>query len=202
MNEQDLINIWKTQDSDLEKSIHVNQELLKTVTLEKVKSMLTLFRRTNIFELIINFLFLFWLVSFIKNNLSIAYFWVSAGFLCLMMLSSIIFNIYNLYLIKSIALNDSILETQRKIEQMKLHEKWSINALYIIIPLAPVPFLLVLGKGILGIDLYQILGTTYLWSFTLGSLLVAIIIVWLVKKFPNEEMKKASNFLKEISELK
>jgi hypothetical protein len=46
MNEQDLISIWNEQDSTLEKSIAVNQQLLKSVTLGKVKSMLTLFRRT------------------------------------------------------------------------------------------------------------------------------------------------------------
>lgn len=200
MNEQELINIWNEQDTNLEKSITVNQQLLKTVTLEKVKSMLTLFRRTQIFELIMNFLFLFWLIKFIRNDVDSTVLIISTAVLFALMLASIIVNIYNLYLAKSITYDTSIVDAQRKIEQLKLSEKRSVNALYVIIPLVPIPFLLVFAKAFAGIDLYEILDKTYLLSFTLGSFLIGLIVVWFVKKFPNEEMKNANTFLNEIKQ--
>jgi hypothetical protein len=201
MNEQDLINIWNEQDVNLEKSIRVNQQLLKTVTMEKVKSMLTLFRQTNIFELIVNFLFLFWLVDFIQKHLTSTVLTISSAILFALILASIIANIYNLYLVKSITFDTSILEAQQKIEQMKRYERHSINALYAIIPLTAVPFMLVLAKGFLDLDLYQTLGSTYLLSFTLGSILISLLVVSFNKKFSNEEMKKSALFLKEINQL-
>jgi|GEM_PF-1069480 hypothetical protein len=198
MNEQELINIWNEQDNNLEKSIAVNQHLLKTVTMDKIKSMLTIFRRTNIFELIVNFIFLFWLVNFIKIHLESMVFLIASAILYLLMLASIVYNIYNLYLVKSITYDTSIVETQQKIERMKLYKKYSINALYVLIPITSVPFILVLAKGFLNIDLYQILGVTYLWIFTLGSLIIALSVVWFIKQFPDEEMEKTNSFLSEI----
>ncbi len=202
MNEQDLINIWNEQDSTLEKSIAVNQQLLKTVTLEKVKSMLTIFRRTQFFELIVNFLFLLWLIKFIRNDVDSTVLVISSSILFALMFGGIIVNIYNLYLAKSITFDMSIVDAQRKIEQMKMSEKRSVNALYIIIPLVPIPFLLVFAKAFVGIDLYEIFDKTYLLSFTLGSFLIGLIVVWLVKKFPNEEMEKAISFLNDIQKYK
>jgi hypothetical protein len=200
MDEQELINIWNEQDNSLEKSINVNQHLLKDVTLNKIKSMLNIFRRTNIFELIVNFIFLFWLVNFIKNHLESMVFLIASAILYLLMLASIVYNIYNLYLVKSITYNTYIVETQQKIERMKLYKKYSVNALYIIIPITSVPFILVLAKGFLHIDLYQILGATYLWLFTLGSLAITLLVVWFIKQFPDEEMEKANSFLSTIQE--
>ena len=202
MNEQELINIWNEQDNNLEKSIAVNQHLLKTVTMDKIKSMLTIFRRTNVFELIVNFIFIFWLVSFIKNHLESTVFIISAAILYALILCSIIYNIYNLYLVKSITYDTSIMETQQKIERMKLYQKYSVNTLYILIPITSVPFILVLAKGFLDIDLYQILGVTYLWIFTLGSLIIALLIVWFIKQFPDEEIEKTNSFLSDIQEFR
>ena len=202
MNEQELINIWNEQDNNLEKSIAVNQHLLKTVTMDKIKSMLTIFRRTNVFELIVNFIFIFWLVSFIKNHLESTVFIISAAILYALILCSIIYNIYNLYLVKSITYDTSIMETQQKIERMKLYQKYSVNTLYILIPITSVPFILVLAKGFLNIDLYQILGVTYLWIFTLGSLIIALLIVWFIKQFPDEEIEKTNSFLSDIQEFR
>lgn len=199
MNTEDLIKMWNQEDSNLEEVLKINQELLTTVSLQKVKSFLKPLERRNIFELVVNSLFLFWIVPFIAEHSTINYFLISGIFLFLMMLSGIISNIYNLYLAKSITFNTSIVETQQKIERLKLYERYSINTLYVVIPLAAVPFLLVLGKGFLGIDVYQIFGANNLWLFTFGSLIVGLIIVWFVKRFPDEEIEKANQFLTEIN---
>jgi hypothetical protein len=124
-----------------------------------------------------NFLFLLWLIKFIRNDLDSTVLIISSAILFALMLASIVVNIYNLYLAKSITFDTSIVEAQRKIEQMKLSEKRRMNTLYIIVLLVPILFLLVFAKAFVGIDLYEILDKTYLFTFTLGSFLVAIIVI-------------------------
>ncbi|MFK7947037.1 MAG: hypothetical protein AB8G11_05560 [Saprospiraceae bacterium] len=200
MNEQELIKLWNSQDISLEESIKVNKDLLTSVSLQKIKSYLTVFRRTNIFELIVNVLFLHWLIQIIPNHLDSIAFLLAAGFLSVLMVGSIIFNSYNLYLAKSIAYNSSIVETQQKIERIKLLERYDIQSLYILIPTFSVAFLVVVTKAVTGLDLHLILGIHLLY-YTIGSFIVGLIIVWFLKRFPDEQLQKAHEFLKEIKEL-
>lgn len=200
MNEQELIKLWNSQDMTLEKSIKVNKDLLTSVSLQKIKSYLTVFRRTNIFELIVNVLFLHWLIPIIPNHLDAVAFLLAAGFLSVLMVGSIIFNSYNLYLAKSITYNSSIVETQQKIERIKLLERYDIQSLYILIPTFSVAFLVVVTKAVTGLDLHLILGIHLLY-YTIGSFIVGLIIVWFLKRFPDEKLQKAQEFLKEIKEL-
>lgn len=200
MNTEDLIQIWQEQDNKIEKNIAVNQHLLKSVTMQKIKSSLTILKGSNIFELITNFLFLFWLISVIENCTSSTPLLLSFIVLYLLMLSSIIFNIQNLYLAMSITYETSIVETQKKLERLKLYELYETNALYFIIPICSIPFILVLGKGILGLDVHTILGTTYLLSFFAGSLIIGILIVWFIKLFPNHQIEASMKFMEEIKQ--
>lgn len=200
MNEQELINIWNKQNDNIENSITVNQHLLKTVTLQKIKTNLTIFRRTNIFELIVNILFLYWLVQIIPNHLDSVAFLLASGFLSVLMIGSIIFNSYNLYLAKSITYNSSIAETQQKIERIKLLERYDIQSLYILIPTFSVAFLVVIVKAAIGVDLHLILGIHLLY-YAIGSFVISLIIVWFLKKFPDEEMEKSIIFINEIHQM-
>lgn len=200
MNDQELIKLWNSQELTLEESITVNKDLLTSVSLQKVRSYLTVFRRTHIFELIVNILFQYWLIQIIPNHLDSIAFLLAAGFLSVLMIGSIIFNSYNLYVAKSITYNSSIVETQQKIELIKLLERYDIQSLYVLIPTVSVAFLIVIVKALTGLDLHELLGINLLY-FALGSFVVGLVIIWFLKRFPDEQLEKANRFLNEIKEL-
>jgi len=200
MKTEELIQIWQNQDAKIEKNIQVNQYLLQSVTIDKVKSTLNLFRRSNIFELIANALFLFWMISVIERLIESTPLLLSFGILSLLMIGSIIFNIRKLLLVKSINYNISIIQTQAKLERLKLYEIYETNALLFAIPITAIPFILVLGKGILYIDIYSFLSPIFLIIYFFGSLLIGVIIVWILKLSPNPQIQNSINFINEIND--
>jgi len=124
---------------------------------------------------------------------------IPALFLFGVVVGGFVFSIYKLYLSYSINLNHSILETQKNIEKLRYFERLDRNLLYVLIPLFSIAFLIVMAKAILNFDLY-VFGI-WMIIFTGQSFIVALIIVFFLKKFPDKNLQKALKFLREIKDL-
>lgn len=72
------------------------------------------------------------------------------------------------------------------------------RALLVVIPLFATPFLIVFAHAFLGIDLYQ--WQDHLLRFTLGSAGVAVILVFILQRFPNKDLKQSLEFIRELRE--
>lgn len=196
MELQELVNIWKHQDEKLEGNLKINRELLRETSMRKVRSLLAEFKGSSITEIVVDGLFLLFLMPFLVDHLTVLKFAIPALVLLIYIYSSLGFNIYKLVLLHRINAETPVVQTQKILGRLQLYELYEKNSLYIGIPIFAVAFVIVMAKALFDFDLYT-LGNLLL-SFAGGSFVVAVIIVWLLKRFPDKNMEKAIRFVDEI----
>lgn len=199
MDLQELIDIWQEKDELLDEQLSVNHKLLKEVSLNRVHSLLRTFKFEKVAELIANAFFSYFLIWFIVNTEFSFRFLLPAILLLLFGIGDIIWNAYQLNLMSKISYGAPILQAQETIEHLNLNLIRERNLLYIIIPLFPVAFFTVIAKAWFDLDFLDIFGP-WMMQFVGGSFLVAAVIVWFLKKFPDPNIEKAIHFLREISQ--
>jgi hypothetical protein len=199
MEYQELASIWNSTDLGLEQSVKINKDLVKRISLTKIKSRLFEIKGTAIFELIVESLFSIFLIGFIIDHVSEIIFSLPAGILLIITLFSLVIEIYKLKLYYSIDASSSVIEAQKKLTKLKKLEIQDIQSLYIIIPLFSAPFLIVTAKAFLNLSLYSF-GTNWLIYHTLGSFVVALIIVFFLKRYPDKNLMDSIAFLDELKD--
>lgn len=198
MELQELSNIWKGADSKLESAVKINKSLFMEVSMNRIKTDLTTLRWTSYIEIVVNFLFLFFVVNFTTSHLWEIKFLIPGLLLFAFSIYSIIFSINKLVLHYRINVQTPVLQTQKKLEKLRFLELREIQSLYIFIPLLWLIFLIVGAKFILDLDLYNYMN--WIIVQTAGSVVIAIIIVFILKKFPDKNLEKSISFLSEIAE--
>jgi len=168
------------------------------VSMTSVKNNLTTLRWTSYIEIIVNFLFLFFVVNFTASHLSEIKFLIPGLLLFAFSIYSIIFSVNKLVLHFGINAQTPVLQTQKKLEKLRFLELREIQSLYIFIPLLSPIFLIVGAKFILNLDLYNYMN--WLIAQTAASVVIAIIIVFILKKFPDKNLEKSISFLNEIAD--
>jgi len=197
MELQELTKIWKDYDGQLDNKLKINHRILKSISMDKVKSMLSEFRISSIIELLIEIPFVYYLIHFVIGQWLTIQFVLPALILIALMLLSVTLNAYKLSTMMTIGYNASVIGVQKKLQRLWYYERMDINSLYVAIPVFTFCFFIVFAKALLGINLYHFFGIW--WGYhLLGTLVIAIIIVWFLKKFPDKNMAKAMKFLEEI----
>jgi glucan phosphoethanolaminetransferase (alkaline phosphatase superfamily) len=196
MDLNELVTIWKGADQELEEKLRVNRALFKEVSVNKIRSLMGEFKWARIIEILFNILFLIFLTGFIIDHFSIPKFSVPAAALIGLMIYGLGFNIYSLKLFYRIDVKSSVLQTQEIVERVKYYQVLNTKMLYVLIPLFSAPFLIVLVKAILDFDIY-VLGN-WLIYYMVGSVMVALVVVIFLRKFPDKNMEKVLAFLSEI----
>ena len=201
MDYQELITIWNSSTAELESNVQINRKLIKEVAFRKIKSGLYSIKWASIFGLLAGFLWTIFIVRFIINNFGEFRFLFSAFLLLAISLFSIILYCYKLKQYYSFNPGSSVLETQQKIEMLKKLEIMDIKSLYIIIPLFSAPFAIVVAKAFAGIDLFAIgILSKGLLYYTMGTIVIAIILVFILQKYPGKSLQESIAFLNELKE--
>jgi membrane protein implicated in regulation of membrane protease activity len=199
MNLQDLQNIWHSADDQLDKSVKINRNLFKEVSMREIRIKLREIKWQSYFELIVGVFFAIWLIGFMIDHGAEFQFLFPAGVLLGITLFDVVFNIYKLTSYYQIDSRFSVLQTQKTLEKLKYYEAMGINVLLVIIPLFSGAFLIVMAKAIAGFDLYVF--STWLTYHVIGSVVVALILVFILRRFPNRKLEESITFLKDIREM-
>ncbi|MTI41822.1 hypothetical protein [Fulvivirga lutimaris] len=199
MNFEELASAWKANDQTLESTIKVNRLLVKNLAFRKIKSSLYEIKWTSFFELAVNVLFYFFLVNFIRDHLTQYEFLIPAILLLVLTIVEVGAEIFKLYQVLTLDAQESVLKVKEKLTLLKRLEIIDTYSLYIIIPVFSGPFFLILAKGLLGIDLYQF-DLTWMIQYVGGSFVVAAILVFILKRFPNEKLKAAMEFINTLED--
>jgi len=196
----ELQELWgKTINTEIE--ISINQKGIDEMTVHKLKNTLSEIKYSAIIEIVLTSIWYLFLLNFVFEYSQNKPFFISGIVLILISCISIILEIKKLFLYNSINYGFTILKAQTQIEKLKLLEKIDLNLIYLLVPLFSLPFALVFCKGILGIDLIeQGLGQNEMVHFFLGSIVVAIIIVFLLRKSEFKKFNESLEFLKKIKE--
>ena len=172
---------------------------MKENSINKVNKLLKGFRSETIFELVVNSLFFTHLLGICIQFSGQRAFLIPAIILLGLFTWDIWVKAYRLYELGQISFEPPILETQKRVEGLKLSARRERLQLFAVIPVFSTAFIIVFGKAWLGLNLYEIMGT-YLFNYFLGSLVVGAIIAILLLRFPDKKVQEASDFLKEIAE--
>ena len=199
MKLEELSGIWNSTDMELEKSIKINKQLVKELGLAKVKSRLYEIKWTSIIEIGVNAIFLSFLTGFIFDHFSDFKFSIPAFILLVVTVVSLIIEIYKLTLFYTLDAKSAVIEAQKKLTRLKKLEILDIYSLYIIIPLFSAPFLIVSAKAFLHLSLYAF-DMTWLIYYTIGSVVVAVIIIFFLKRYPDKNLSASIAFLHELKE--
>lgn len=200
MNFEELEDMWKETDRDLDKNIHINQTKINHKTMKKIRSNLTETRWESVIELVLNIPFFYFLKEFCFNHMLEPKFLIPGLFLFLLSVSAIIFCAYKLFVISRINSKFPIIQTQRNLASIEYLTRLEINALFFLIPTFSLAFLIVVARGLLYIDLYHIAGSLMIPYFA-SCFVVGLIIVILLKVYPDKKLAKAVQFLKDLKEV-
>jgi hypothetical protein len=197
MELSELKSMWNTHHIQSSDQITLNKKLLKESSVNRIKSSLGEFKFENYLELFLSVLFTPYIVGFIVNYGGSLTFLLPALIVLLVTIATIIWNIHNLYNAISLDYDESITQLHKKISTLQLWAKYEINSLYVLMPVLAYCFLVIFSKSALDINIYYYLNMYWLYN-GLAVIAITLLIVWLLKKFPNKDLEQAAIFLKEI----
>ncbi len=199
MKFEELSGIWNSNDIGLDKSIQINKELVKNIGIKKVRSGLYEIKFTAFIGIIVGIFFSMFLWRFLIDNYQVFKFLIPALILLVITTFSLILEIYKLTLIYTLDSKAPVIDAQKKLLRLKKLEILDRYSLYIIIPLFAAPFMIVTAKAFLHLNLYAF-NNTWLIYFTLGSIVIAVILIFFLRKFPDKKLSESITFLNELKE--
>ncbi|WP_373512444.1 hypothetical protein [Persicitalea sp.] len=198
MDFQELSTLWNNNDQELSQQIEIRQKLVEEVSIRKVRRHLAEIKWTSYFELGVSFIFLPFITRYLSDTFSESKFFIPGLMLLVLTLFSLLFTSYQLVLYYGIQTGTSVVQTQLKVARLRFLESLEINLLYIVIPLFYAPFMIVVAKAVANFDLYQF--SNLLIYSTSGSVVIALILVFFLKKFPSKRLRESLSFLNELKE--
>ena len=199
MKFEELSSIWNSVDFELDNTVQVNKQLVKDLGLAKVKSSLSELKLSVIFQIVVGFMFINFIMDFFVQNLTHFQFSGPAFFLLAFTAAGLTVSIYQLWLSLSINAELSVVEAQKKLMRLQTIEVLDIYSLLIIIPLFYAPFMIVGAKAFFNFNLYELSSNWFIYQ-TIGSIVIAVIVVFALRKFPNKKLKESIDFLNELNE--
>lgn len=198
MNLEELADIWN-ENSKTPPSIEVNEQLLKEASYRKIRISLREIKWTSVIEIVVTYVWLKFLAAFLLAHYATPRFSLPALILLFIAICGLILEVCKLYFSTTINHQHSIVDAQKKLERLRLLEVIDNNSLLLFIPLFLAPFLIVFAKGIIGFDLYLLgISTQTIILGTAGTFIVALIMVILLNLFPNKDIRRSLNFIKEL----
>ncbi len=183
MNFDDMKNQWSAFDKKLDNSIKLNTLLLKEVSLNKTNSFLRRLSVSIYTELILSFVVLMLLGNFIWNNLYQIKFLIPAISLDLFVIFLVHSGVRQLIAINSIDFSEPIITNQKKLEGLKVRRINETKMVFLVSPLLWVPLLIVIVRGITGLDPYAMFSASWLVGNLLFGLAVIPIVLWVSKRY-------------------
>ncbi|CAN5289918.1 hypothetical protein BH20BAC1_BH20BAC1_05640 [soil metagenome] len=196
MNYNELAAIWNSNNIDLEKSITINKDLAKTIGIKKIRADLFHIKLSAVINVWAGGWFSYFLVRFSANHPDMKIF-IPAVLLLLVIIFGMFMEIYKAIVLLTLNARESVLEAQQKLIRLQKLELVSIYSLYISIPMFSAPFLIVAAQGIAGIDLYSF-STNWMLYYTAGSIIIAVILIYFLRKYPNKKLAGSIAFLNEL----
>lgn len=199
MNYEELSKIWNSANDKMADSLQISRELVKRMAVYKFKNGMLETKLSAWIEIAVSAFFFIFLVKFLSGHLSELRYALPAFILLALTLYGFVFEAFRLGLFYSVDASAPVVETQKKLARLRKLEIVDIKSLLIVIPLFSFPFLTVAAKSFLDIDLYSVSPG---WPIVhiVGSLVVAAVLVFILLRFPDRNLRKTIKFLKELEE--
>ncbi len=198
MELQEIKQIWIQSDPDNQSSPKSHHDLLKEVTVHKVRDLLSEFTLSTWLGHIINAVFLVLTIRYVIENIYNLPFAFVGLLLVLLFAYDVFWSVRHLRLIYTIDFNTPVAVLQRKIGCFLRYEKRERRMLYWVIPVFWVCFVIIGADVFFRINLFD--KPLFLVIQFVAATVVGAVMVFFLKLFPDKDMKKAYDFLGDIDE--
>lgn len=140
MEQSEIINLWKAYERKLEASLMLNKSNAIEITRLKTKSLLSSMTPLKLFTIVVGMLWVFVGATLISNLFVHAYasvspfFLYSAAFQLLLTAIGIGIYLYQLVLIHQMDITDTLINTQKRLTQLKSSTLWVARILFLQLP--------------------------------------------------------------------
>lgn len=191
MNLEELKLNWAAHDQKLDAIIRLNLRLLNATKLNKTQSAMQRVSAFLVLDLVVNFIVVVCLGSFIADHIAAPRFVIPAVALDVFAFLLIVSSVRQLVLAKGVDYSGPVAEIQKKMEKLRIQKiketKWTL----VLATLLWTPLQIVALKAFLGLDAYALLGSAYLfWNVIVGVVVIALA-VWVSKRYANR-MERSS----------
>lgn len=194
MKFEELSAIWHSNDLTLDRSIRINKKFVKNLGISKVAARHYEIKLTATIGIVTGILFAIFLFRFIFEYFTDLKFSVPAMILLVSTCFGLIIEFYNLLLVYTINPESTVEEARKKLIRLKKLEIMNVYSLYVVIPLFGAPFMIVMAKAFLHLDLYAF-NTSWLIYFTAGSIIIAVILIYFLRKLSGKKLSQSISFL-------
>ncbi|SDE20217.1 hypothetical protein SAMN05216464_104324 [Mucilaginibacter pineti] len=115
MEELAIKQLWHKYDLKLEKSLQLNQKIIRELQTQKAENNLGAFRRNQVVGVVIGLLWIIFLVFLVFHALNNIYFVISVGLIALFNIFAVAAYIRHLALLDQVNITDSITGAQQKL---------------------------------------------------------------------------------------
>jgi hypothetical protein len=185
MDDNKLLELWKSTDKKLEESLRLNRQNAEDITKIKVRSFLASMKPLKLFTLLVGILWVGFVDLLIIKSFPYAspFFLVSAGIQVLLTKLAIGIYIYQLILIYQVDVGEPVIDTQENLARLKSSTLWVTRLLFLQLP--------VWTTFYINADMLKNAGVVFFLVQVPVSLVFFFIAIWLFMniKYKNREKK-------------
>ena len=119
MEELEIKQLWQAYDLKLEKSLQLNQKIIREIQTQKADNNINSFRRNQVFGVVAGILWIALLVFLILHALNNIYFVISVGLIALFNIFAVTAYIRHLALLSQVNIQDSVTGAQQKLSAIQ-----------------------------------------------------------------------------------
>lgn len=190
MNIENLRHQWADHDAKLEASLRLNPEALRESVLRETNSALNRLTRSVAIELFTGLATVIVLGMFIGNHIGTPRFLVPAIVLQVFVIFQIAFDGYQWNALRNLDFSAPIPAVQHTLTRLRVQRikvtRWTLW----LAPLLWVPLLIVLFKGLLGVDAYATFGALWLVVNVLFGIALIPLLIWVSSRYA-DRMKRS-----------
>lgn len=183
MDLDDLKQRWEDHDRKLDASLRLNARLLRASTLGKAETALRRLSWLLGCGLFLDFLIALWLGSFAADHAAEPRFLIPAAVLGAGVIALAIAAVRQLAAIGQLDYGEPIVALQRRLESLRLQRTRETQITLLLAPLVWTPLLIVVLKGLLGVDAYALLDGRWLAANVLFGLAVIPLALWAARRY-------------------
>ncbi|UTW57770.1 hypothetical protein KFE96_13140 [Kordiimonas sp. SCSIO 12603] len=200
MDLDDMKKAWDAQNTQLEKSMRLNAELISSLKKEKLEKSAFGLQIEPWFDIIFGVIVVFLMGSFIGSDDFIGSYKFPAILLHIGGIVMIIAGAYQLTHISKFDFSAPVTELQERVVKLKRFQLRFITGVFCLSPIIGVSILLVVAKGIFGADIMPHLPSDWLWVNIGLATTASITAIYASRKYgkflaENSVMKKIADGL-------
>ena len=198
MTFEEMQEQWKQQDAKLETILHLNIAQLGATHFASMSAALDRVRRSIWIELLINVAALLMLGSFIGVNIDDLRYVAPAAVLHICAIVLVAACIHQLVALQRVDYAGPVVDVQRRLTRLRMSRirmsKWTL----LVAPSLWTPLLIVIVKGLIGVDAYAVFDAGWIAVNVLGSLAFIPLMMWAAHRYG--ERLSRSLLLRELAD--